>query len=204
VTYRVPVCACYLHTFSLERKRVYWVRQLPVWRWNCNSVFSAQQRCALCIGKAVPLEVWRGPESSKRLRLPDFKTVDNTKVVSLPALRTGHLYPQKIFLVLISVRDWFNPRPQCGQKEWHLQESNRRPSYLYLNQLRHRVAPVFVDRNKEYRDTVKDLLPLATAVETSVSSELKLVLIIKNVSLKLPFQYRRLKLNPCIRKTFHI
>jgi hypothetical protein len=26
-------------------------------------------------GKAIPLQVWTGPESSKRLRLPDFKTI---------------------------------------------------------------------------------------------------------------------------------
>jgi len=26
-------------------------------------------------GKAIPLQVWTGPESPRRLRLPDFKTV---------------------------------------------------------------------------------------------------------------------------------
>ena len=26
-------------------------------------------------GKAIPLEVWTGPEGSRRLRLPDFKTI---------------------------------------------------------------------------------------------------------------------------------
>jgi hypothetical protein len=27
-------------------------------------------------GKAIPLQAWRGPEGSRRLRLPDFKTID--------------------------------------------------------------------------------------------------------------------------------
>jgi len=26
-------------------------------------------------GKAVPLQAWTGPEGSRRLRLPDFKTI---------------------------------------------------------------------------------------------------------------------------------
>jgi len=26
-------------------------------------------------GKAIPLQVWTGPEVSRRLRLPDFKTI---------------------------------------------------------------------------------------------------------------------------------
>jgi hypothetical protein len=26
-------------------------------------------------GKAIPLQAWRSPEDSRRLRLPDFKTI---------------------------------------------------------------------------------------------------------------------------------
>jgi hypothetical protein len=26
-------------------------------------------------GKAIPLQAWAGPEASRRLRLPDFKTI---------------------------------------------------------------------------------------------------------------------------------
>jgi len=74
---------------------------------------------------AIAVQPWTGPEGSRKLRLPD-----------LSALRTDRIYPPtEIFLVLISVTGWVNPRGHSAaeglcQLKTHHWESNLRPSDL--------------------------------------------------------------------------
>jgi hypothetical protein len=110
-----------------------------------------------CKGKDFPLQALTDPWGSRRLRLLEFLDSQHMKVLRLSALRTGRLYPQEIFLVLISVRGWVDPRATMrpeGLSHWKIPVT---PFVAQcLNQLRHRVPPVSMLAGSNSGSTVSD------------------------------------------------
>jgi hypothetical protein len=84
------------------------------------------------------------------------------KLVRLSALSTGHLYPQEIFLTLISVRSWVDPmaivRPE-GLSQWKIpvKSSGLEPVNIRLLAFRTRTF-AFYKRTKEETTAVGPML----------------------------------------------
>jgi hypothetical protein len=104
--------------------------------------------CKYCEDTAIPVTGLHRPWGFLDVEAPQFQDNRHVKIVRLSALRTGRVYPHGVFLILIYVRSWVDPRPIVTPSG--IEPATFRLVSQCLNQLRYDVPPLNIVR-MDYR-----------------------------------------------------
>jgi hypothetical protein len=88
--------------------------------------------------KATPLQAWTGPEGSRRLNLPHFKTIGTWKWYGCHPYAPSAFSPRNYSWYSFPLEAESTPQPYCGRKyyinekfQWSHRELDPRPSGLW-------------------------------------------------------------------------
>jgi hypothetical protein len=69
-------------------------------------------------GKAIPLQTWTGPEGSRRLKFPDFKTIGTGRWSGYQPYVPAAFTPRKYSWYSFLFEAESTPGPWCGRKNY--------------------------------------------------------------------------------------
>jgi hypothetical protein len=111
---------------TIEHRSVLWKTTKKYLNYLRNKL--KQYPVLICKEKAIPLQAWTSPESSRRLRHRDFQTICTWMWLVCPPCAKATFTPQEISLVHIPLTGWVNSAD--------IEPSEELPSYIWETKIK--------------------------------------------------------------------